>query len=295
MYVPHQQTQTHRTQNRRMTSIPTRAGVTAGRPVAPHEYLVHEGSWLPVCTVVLCLAQIIFNCLTFYEIQCDMCVNCVCTLPTVCCGPGRHAGYNTDLGPLILQVALKQELAASPARHYRGYQALGVNVTRFQGGFQRDWHEALDFFREEHAGKIKVTGGPCGCGGIYPRAVPQRAGRATCQRIAVLYCRSTWHAQREAQEIWRTWQADEAQSLSWTIIRAGLKPCVQSDSWVVSVPMPCSCTVGVDIVLPGVSHISLCLTWSSSCAGPGLHWAPRVSPDAHPECNTHAIQCPSGT
>jgi isopenicillin N synthase-like dioxygenase len=30
---------------------------------------------------------------------------------------------------------------------FRGYQALGSNVTRYDGGFQRDWHEAIDLYK----------------------------------------------------------------------------------------------------------------------------------------------------
>ncbi len=30
----------------------------------------------------------------------------------------------------------------------RGYQGLGANVTRYDGGFARDWHEGLDFYKE---------------------------------------------------------------------------------------------------------------------------------------------------
>ena len=38
-------------------------------------------------------------------------------------------------------------MALSPATHYRGWQRLGANVTRFEGGFQRDWHEGLDLYK----------------------------------------------------------------------------------------------------------------------------------------------------
>ena len=49
--------------------------------------------------------------------------------------------------PARLQEAAKREVALSPATHYRGWQRLGANVTRFEGGFQRDWHEGLDLYK----------------------------------------------------------------------------------------------------------------------------------------------------
>jgi len=47
----------------------------------------------------------------------------------------------------------KQQLKLLPSTHYRGYQSLGQNVTRYIDSdgtpkFQRDWHEALDYYRE---------------------------------------------------------------------------------------------------------------------------------------------------
>ena len=50
----------------------------------------------------------------------------------------------------------KQEIAIRPDKHYRGYQALGTNVTRFEGGFQRDWHEAIDLYKEEDPHRLEV-------------------------------------------------------------------------------------------------------------------------------------------
>lgn len=41
----------------------------------------------------------------------------------------------------LMQEAAKRQIALSPGTHYRGYQQLGANVTRYEGGFQRDWHE----------------------------------------------------------------------------------------------------------------------------------------------------------
>eukprot|EP00892_Ulva_mutabilis_P006008 jgi/Ulvmu1/377/UM001_0384.1 len=43
---------------------------------------------------------------------------------------------------------IKHEIALSPATNYRGYQSLGSNVTRYETGFQRDWHEAIDLYHE---------------------------------------------------------------------------------------------------------------------------------------------------
>jgi hypothetical protein len=42
----------------------------------------------------------------------------------------------------------KQQIALSPQRHFRGYQSLGANVTRFDGGFARDYHEGIDFYKD---------------------------------------------------------------------------------------------------------------------------------------------------
>lgn len=44
--------------------------------------------------------------------------------------------------------AIKQQIAISPSKAYRGFQALGANVTRYDGGFQRDWHQAIDLYKE---------------------------------------------------------------------------------------------------------------------------------------------------
>ena len=47
------------------------------------------------------------------------------------------------------QAPTKQQIALGPQTSYRGYQQLGANVTRYVGGFQRDWHEAIDLYKEE--------------------------------------------------------------------------------------------------------------------------------------------------
>eukprot|EP00877_Chromochloris_zofingiensis_P001591 jgi/Chrzof1/11432/Cz05g36150.t1 len=51
---------------------------------------------------------------------------------------------------------IKRQIAISPASHYRGYQSLGANVTRYDGGFSRDWHEAIDLFKEEDPARLQV-------------------------------------------------------------------------------------------------------------------------------------------
>ncbi|CAL8466051.1 g5587 [Coccomyxa elongata] len=48
-----------------------------------------------------------------------------------------------------LPAHVKQEISLGPETCYRGYQQLGSNVTRFDGGFQRDHHEAIDLYKEE--------------------------------------------------------------------------------------------------------------------------------------------------
>ena len=35
-----------------------------------------------------------------------------------------------------------------PGTEGRGYQGLGANVTRYDGGFARDWHEAIDLYKD---------------------------------------------------------------------------------------------------------------------------------------------------
>ena len=48
-----------------------------------------------------------------------------------------------------LQEHIKQQIMIKPGTHYRGYQQLGANVTRYDEGYQRDWHEAIDLYREK--------------------------------------------------------------------------------------------------------------------------------------------------
>ena len=43
----------------------------------------------------------------------------------------------------------KQSLSVSfSSGSFRGYQQLGANVTRYDGTYQRDWHEAIDLYYE---------------------------------------------------------------------------------------------------------------------------------------------------
>jgi hypothetical protein len=53
-----------------------------------------------------------------------------------------------------LQEATKQQIALSPQRHFRGYQGLGANVTRYDGGFARDHHEGIDFYKDVTVGLV---------------------------------------------------------------------------------------------------------------------------------------------
>lgn len=44
---------------------------------------------------------------------------------------------------------IKKQILIKPDTHYRGYQQLGANVTRYEEDYQRDWHEAIDLYREQ--------------------------------------------------------------------------------------------------------------------------------------------------
>ena len=48
----------------------------------------------------------------------------------------------------LLVASLQTARAINMQLACRGYQQLGANVTRYQDGFQRDWHEAIDLYRE---------------------------------------------------------------------------------------------------------------------------------------------------
>lgn len=48
-----------------------------------------------------------------------------------------------------MQEYIKKQILIRPDTHYRGYQQLGANVTRYEEGYQRDWHEAIDLYKEQ--------------------------------------------------------------------------------------------------------------------------------------------------
>jgi hypothetical protein len=66
------------------------------------------------------------------------------------------APRKTAPGLLLRQEHVKREMRIAPGKHYRGYQGLGDNVTRYEGGFQRDWHEAIDLYREQDPAAVAV-------------------------------------------------------------------------------------------------------------------------------------------
>ena len=51
---------------------------------------------------------------------------------------------------------MKSQIEIQPETNYRGYQRLGANVTRYDGGFARDFHEAIDLYREVDARQLHV-------------------------------------------------------------------------------------------------------------------------------------------
>jgi hypothetical protein len=75
--------------------------------------------------------------------------------------PALLAAAAVDLSSshICMQAEVKSSLLLSPGSHYRGYQPLGLNVTRHAAGFTPDWHEALDLFREEEPAAAKVRHG----------------------------------------------------------------------------------------------------------------------------------------
>ena len=76
-----------------------------------------------------------------------------------------------------MQEQVKQQIALGPHTSFRGYQHLGSNVTRYEGGFQRDWHEAIDLYKEEDPQAVLVSP-------KLPPLRPQRhAGTAKAQSI----------------------------------------------------------------------------------------------------------------
>ena len=60
-----------------------------------------------------------------------------------------QSGVSVDFTYLdASQEHIKQQIMIKPGTYYRGYQQLGANVTRYKGGYQRDWHEASGLYRE---------------------------------------------------------------------------------------------------------------------------------------------------
>lgn len=64
-----------------------------------------------------------------------------------------HAHCPKLLPPHLIQLSvqdhIKKQILIRPDTHYRGYQQLGANVTRYEEGYQRDWHEAIDLYKEQ--------------------------------------------------------------------------------------------------------------------------------------------------
>lgn len=54
---------------------------------------------------------------------------------------------------VVSQEAVKRQIELSAASKFRGYQPLGANVTRYAGGYSRDWHEGIDLYRE---GQVEI-------------------------------------------------------------------------------------------------------------------------------------------
>lgn len=59
-----------------------------------------------------------------------------------------------------LPASVKHSCLLSAGSAYRGYQPLGANVTRHDTGFTQDWHQALDYFREEDPAVVQAAGRP---------------------------------------------------------------------------------------------------------------------------------------
>ena len=69
----------------------------------------------------------------------------------------------------------------------RGYQSLGANVTRYEDGFQRDWHEAIDVYYEVCAMPWagNVFGHACTCPSCVAYLPPVNSKEST-QQISVV-------------------------------------------------------------------------------------------------------------
>ena len=85
---------------------------------------------------------------------------------------------------------MKEQIALNPHTAFRGYQQLGANVTRYDGGFQRDWHEAIDLYKEEaDAVRRQATLHPCAACSANLCCTPDSllspcSGRALVQNFA---------------------------------------------------------------------------------------------------------------
>lgn len=59
----------------------------------------------------------------------------------------------------VMQEEIKKQISLSAESRFRGYQPLGANVTRYENGFARDWHEGIDLYRESKvASKVSMSG-----------------------------------------------------------------------------------------------------------------------------------------
>lgn len=80
---------------------------------------------------------------------------------TICCPALQCLLYAIPLLELLImfptQAAVKQQLLLSPSTNYRGYQPLGLNVTLHDQGLTPDWHEALDYYKEEDPKAVEVS------------------------------------------------------------------------------------------------------------------------------------------
>lgn len=78
-----------------------------------------------------------------------------------------------------------------------GYQSLGANVTRYDGGFQRDWHEAIDLYKELNPAEVAVSMA------VRPR-VQGRMGLGTFQ-VAWVPITAVWRRQRVEVKSFSVW------------------------------------------------------------------------------------------
>eukprot|EP00891_Asterochloris_glomerata_P003840 jgi/Astpho2/3840/e_gw1.00062.83.1_t len=67
---------------------------------------------------------------------------------------------------------VKSQIEIQPETNYRGYQRLGANVTRYDGGFARDFHEAIDLYREVDARQLQIAASPIHGHNQWPVQLP---------------------------------------------------------------------------------------------------------------------------